>query len=327
MNCNYGRIFYSKAKKRTIKLLKISKKQFGVKRIISNSVVNDLISNAIKSGEPYLVSRFGTTETNIVLEYIELEGSNSKLLTSSSLNSLFNLSGVFPVRQDIALKFCEEMVKISGNIDLCGVRSSYIEQMFWESENKIVDLLSTSAVISDIDALTPLASKSSWVDQLYGKKVLIIHPFADTIKIQYAKRSRLHKWANWLPEFEILTMQPVQSLGLKSENSDFEDWFSALASMKNEISKIQENFNVALIGAGAYGMFLGSHVKDLGKPAVHIGGSLQLFFGINGNRWNSDPDFKKLGHINDNWVFPSDHETPKNSNEIENSAYWQYRKI
>ena len=41
-----------------------------------------------------------------------------------------------------------------------------------------------------------------------------------------------------------------------------------------------KNFDIALIGCGAYGFPLAAFVKGIGKKAVHIGGPLQLFFGI-----------------------------------------------
>ena len=64
--------------------------------------------------------------------------------------------------------------------------------------------------------------------------------------------------------------------------SQFNTWFDALDYMKSEIDKY--DYDVCLIGCGAYGFPLATHVKHNGKQAIHLGGTLQLLFGIKGNR-------------------------------------------
>jgi hypothetical protein len=79
-------------------------------------------------------------------------------------------------------------------------------------------------------------------------------------------------------------------------------------------------FDVALIGCGAYGLPLGAYVKNKGKVAVHMGGGLQLLFGIWGSRWDSDPIFREMR--NQYWILPSDEERPKGMEKVENACYW-----
>ena len=78
-------------------------------------------------------------------------------------------------------------------------------------------------------------------------------------------------------------------------------------------------YRVALIGCGAYGFQLAARVKQMGKIAVHMGGSLQTLFGIKGARWN----VKDSVMYNDAWVYPSEAETPKGYEKVENGAYWK----
>lgn len=42
------------------------------------------------------------------------------------------------------------------------------------------------------------------------------------------------------------------------------------------------DYDICLIGCGAYGFPLAAHAKRKGKKAVHLGGALQLLFGIKG---------------------------------------------
>ena len=85
-----------------------------------------------------------------------------------------------------------------------------------------------------------------------------------------------------------------------------------------EISTL--NFDIAIIGAGSYGLPLGSFIKQMGRQAVHLGGATQIMFGIKGRRWESKPFFQGL--FNDSWVRPRDDETPSNSETVEGGCYW-----
>ena len=57
---------------------------------------------------------------------------------------------------------------------------------------------------------------------------------------------------------------------------------------------------------------------------MYVGGGLQLYFGIKGNRWLTHPNVLKL--INDNWTSVLDDDIPtsllSNPRLCENSCYW-----
>lgn len=78
-----------------------------------------------------------------------------------------------------------------------------------------------------------------------------------------------------MPDFELITLKAVQTLA-DNKNTEFVTWFDALDYMKRQMDEI--DFDIALIGAGAYGFPLGSYAKELGKKGLHIGGALQLYF-------------------------------------------------
>ena len=166
--------------------------------------------------------------------------------------------------------------------------------------------------------LSPFENTPPWTRALYGKKVLVIHPFEKTIKKQYKNRTNLFKNQEILPNFELITFKAVQTIG--GENEKFNDWFEALNYMKKRISKI--DFDIAIIGCGAYGFPLAAHIKRMGKKAVHFGGGTQLLFGILGKRWEDQEDKKMIQHINQYWVRPTLDERPKKYKELENGAYW-----
>ena len=101
------------------------------------------------------------------------------------------------------------------------------------------------------------------------------------------------------------------------EDPRYATWFEALDAMTEEIAR--QDFEVALLGCGAYGFPLASRIKRMGKIAVHMGGSLQTLFGIKGARW----DKQYADMYNDAWVYPSAAETPKGFEKVEGGCYWK----
>jgi hypothetical protein len=147
---------------------------------------------------------------------------------------------------------------------------------------------------------------------LENKKILVIHPFKKTIEKQFKKRKQL----GILPKFKKLEIIPAVQTIAGNRDSRFKNWFEALNWMKKEIDK--KDFDIALIGCGAYGLPLAAYVKRKGKQAIHVGGGLQLLFGIKGKRWEKDYRI----NFNKNWIYPLKEDTPQNIKKVEGGCYW-----
>jgi len=80
------------------------------------------------------------------------------------------------------------------------------------------------------------------------------------------------------------------------------------------------DYDILLIGAGASSLPLVAHARLKGKKAIHLGGPLQLLFGIKGGRW-SGGDIGKYFY-NEHWTSPSEEETPLKFKQIEGGCYW-----
>jgi hypothetical protein len=123
-----------------------------------------------------------------------------------------------------------------------------------------------------------------------------------------------------LPEFELKTLKAVQTIaGEKDER--FSTWFEALEYMFEETMKI--DFDIAIIGCGAYGMPLAAKLKKTGKQAIHLGGETQLLFGIKGKWWEENYPSKIASCFNEYWGYPADSEKPKNAGTVEMGCYWK----
>ena len=125
---------------------------------------------------------------------------------------------------------------------------------------------------------------------------------------------------NLLPKFELKTIKAVQTVA--NEKSQFKTWFEALDFMKQQMDKI--DYDIVLIGCGAYGLHLAAHAKRMGKKVIHLGGALQICFGIIGKRYENPKQangiYLKL--FNEHWVRPMNEEKPKHSILVENDSYW-----
>lgn len=80
------------------------------------------------------------------------------------------------------------------------------------------------------------------------------------------------------------------------------------------------DFDIAIVGCGAYGFPLAAKIKAAGKQVIHMGGVTQVLFGIKGRRWVENP--RSELKFNDAWVYPMSSETPQNNKVVENGCYW-----
>ena len=187
--------------------------------------------------------------------------------------------------------------------------------------------LSSSCKFIHFESIYPFWVDNPWTRVLEGKKVLVIYPFSNSITSQYSRKDLLFKNKKILPDFELITYKPVQSAAY--EKVEFKTWFDALNHMKEEIGTI--DFDVAILGCGAYGLPLAAHIKRMGKQAVHMGGGTQLLFGIKGARWDNNAyHYSNLPQLNTNysslynefWVRPLPEETPSAAKLVEGACYW-----
>lgn len=292
-------------------------------------VSNQLIFDFLNSENPCYIGRVGTVEGAIVHNYLSINSNRAYILklfdfikgehrlpwwdTKRPVDELMNNAGFFTSNNRPTIKELEDFSKLYlegiGNMDICGHFEYYEKHLPFSPKCRMVQL----------ETLYPFFVKDAWSRALKGKKVLVIHPFVDTIKKQYAKREKLFLNPDTLPKYELKTIKAVQSIG--GYNNEFSNWFEALEYMKKQIS--ETDFDIAIIGCGAYGLPLASYVKNIGKKAIHMGGDTQLLFGIKGKRWEeqyTNTCYKDM--FNDNWVYPSNEEKPNNANKVENGCYW-----
>lgn len=293
---------------------------------------NDLIYSLLLRDGGCTISRFGTLEIGIVNNYLTVHSKENILkrcyqyITDNTglpwWDSLFFRSmhlnaGIFPESIDVLNRFSERYLADIPEIDLLG-SFNYAEK-FMPLRDDVINV--------HLECLYPFFVERPWTRALKNKKVLVVHPFEKTIKSQYARRECIFDNSEILPSYELKTFKAVQSNA--GNNVPFKDWFEALKWMEDEIAKI--DFDICILGCGAYGLPLAATIKRMGKKAIHMGGGSQLLFGIKGKRWDNDAyHWKNLPQLDTNysslyneyWVRPSQGEIPKDANKVEGACYW-----
>lgn len=71
------------------------------------------------------------------------------------------------------------------------------------------------------------------------------------------------------------------------------------------------DFEVAIIGCGAYGFPLAAEIKKMGKVAIHLGGAIKRLLEIKGKRWTQGRYGEQSGVMeNEYWVHSAKDERP-----------------
>lgn len=288
----------------TYELGRIGKKNVYPSDILTAEEGNELLRQKIQENSPFMTTRFGANEINYT--YRTFHGLRIPFKFRKSIAN----TGFFPINDKKLLeKFSEIYLVSAADSDILGVWNSS------EYEGAAVSEFCPTAALTRLTALEPYYFENPWSTALKNKQVLVIHPFAKTIEKQYAKREQLFENKEVLPDFELITFKAENTI---FGHDKFKNWFEVFDYSCEQISKI--NFDIAIIGAGSYGLPLASFIKKTGKQAVHMAGATQILFGIKGKRWDNHNIISKL--YNENWVRPAADETPAECKKVEKGCYW-----
>lgn len=289
-------------------------------------ILNNLIYEAIKNSQPFMVARYGYNELfaglyNYILSlpllsryslyiqnktrFIHYEKNEAQKL----LLPLCNNAGFFPNEIALLPKYSILLRDDTRELDCCCIWLNDAEMLLSSEFNNNIKF-------SRMEWLEPYDYLHPWSSALKSKKVLVIHPFQKSIISQYEKRKLIWGNKDVLPDFELKTIKAVQSIA--GNKVPFVNWFQVLDYMKSQMDSLE--YDVAIIGCGAYGFHLAAHAKQTGHVAIHLGGATQILFGIKGKRWDELPAVSKF--YNEHWIYPLPEETPTNKVSVENGCYW-----
>lgn len=297
--------------------------------------VYDSIKQSIENNKPIMIGKIGAIELQIIYQTILI---SKKILNDYNPNIRYeavNTAGLHPsdnntfnIFTNVYLEAIKEInVLASWNDNLLQVEEMIWKQFIISNQNElkgIVDLTSLESFYTTPD---------NWWQTLYkNKTILIISPFTKSIskQLEYPQRNKIWKgkWHNFWDQsinFKYIQFTHPYALLSKEEQEKYPATFiDVIEKYKQEISQIGD-FDIALVGAGCYSILLCSYIKiHKQRTSFHLGGGLQMMFGVYGNRWfqNGNPNNFFKEYINKHWVRPSGDEIPKGFKQQENGAYF-----
>lgn len=309
------KIAASKILKKNAFLEKAKRKCKAVGRtFILNDEFNKRITEKILSNEPFFCCRYGASELTACFYTLMRERNVLDSIKNRLLKTIKTASGVFPENEETYLNFGRVYRKALNSADF----NAYWGSAFME-EYLIEAYMKKDLILYAMRALEPFQYDEPWTWALKGKKVLIVHPFAELIEEQYKKRNEIFPDKEILPEFELVTVRAIQSSG-ETVPEDYKDWIEASEALYNKC--MEKDFEVALVSCGSYAVPLAARLKAAGKKVIIPGGMMQLMFGIKGTRWEeSRPDIVAM--YNDAWVRAGKEYQVKDSDKmVDGPAYW-----
>jgi hypothetical protein len=242
---------------------------------------------------------------------------HKKAITSKSCGGKYvhENAGIYPVSSEGFQNFTKIWANVFKSLDDNDILFHYNCGKF---DHLIFSHLSpntpvTEAAIIKADQLALL--DKPWTHGLSNKTILVIHPLENSIKCQvkvlhdlfkesegggYGKGDVHNLWVGSDTKIKVAKM-----ILANGNNNPHRSFTETLQIMQERIDNAG-HFDVAIIGAGGYGMPLAHYCKNIKKKsAIVMGGVSQLLFGIKGKRWENNRYYEMLKKIRTrNWIWP-----------------------
>ena len=261
------------------------------------------IKQQIESNQPFFIGRIAGVELQVAYQ-VQNQSVDAQLIQELENNAGIKVSNK-------SLQLYTDMLIIS--YDNCTAIAEWDGKVF-EITGKGQELISkrTPHIYKMLARnLEPYYYANSWMSAMKGKRVLIVHPFVTTIQSQIKHLSTLFPFP-WFENCMFVFAKPPVTLAGNHQDKDWNVHYDEF------IKELPEDYDIALVAAGGYGMLIADYIFKAKKQVIYIGGALQLFFGIIGKRWFDNKEILAL--MNDSWVRPK--ERPNNFKKVENGCYW-----
>jgi len=157
-----------------------------------------------------------------------------------------------------------------------------------------------------------------WTLALKGKRVLIVSAFTDSIEKKISIREKIYG-IDLFPDCTFEFIKPPQTQGTNPS----EEWDIEMESFCERLDELKDYYDVALVSAGGYGNLICNYIYEQhNKSAIYVGGVLQMYFGLLGNRWLEERGSIVRMFINEHWSRPMETERPAGHQAVEKSCYW-----
>jgi len=295
-------------------------------RFNDNIMLHDYVKRKLDKGQNFIIPRIAGIENNFAV-YAEVTKNAGRMnqniaeYFNKHMSSMKKNAGIMLSSEASINTFSELYMKSMEKAELIGAWEVYgaVYRAISESHDYIRKKYKPKkffwAFAFDI---FHYIHSIPWTHALRGKRLLIISAFEQSILESLPKRDKIYG-IDLFPDCKITTIRPPQTQG--SESS--QEFTVELANFCTKLDLIKDTYDVALVSCGGYGNLVCSHIYSKnGKSAIYVGGVLQMYFGILGERWLRErPEIVSL-YANEFWRRPKDVEKPRDYQTVEGSCYW-----
>jgi len=275
---------------------------------LSPEEANLLLYNRLRQGQPLLAGKLGSVESRLLGEFRYGQLGRGRFSRRTRQQAHQN-AGVFPV-DDASLEAAAlELWSALQQLELLGC---------WpvEYQARLLMDLPQLPLRCEMPDLEPFSHLLPWTAALQGLRVLVLHPFSRSFAQQWRRREQLFPQRPVLPAFEPQFV--ATPMTVRGAQHGYGSWGEALERLWEQVEPL--SYDVALLGCGAYGLPMAARIRRQGRSAIHLGGSLQLLFGVFGRRWERFESQRAL--VNDAWIRPLAEDRPASYQAVEDGCYW-----
>lgn len=257
--------------------------------------------------EPSFVSRLGGTEFESAASYlINQDKYISSGLCHCHMGLVQQYSGYFDFEHDNQrfIRYLELLInsyEVADAVTYAGpvLRENTDSNSFPQAQYNIMKKVALNKPLirySFIETVRPfLESFTEWGAD---RKLLIVSPFSESLRIQYNKKDNLIPGYRF-PNFDLETVTTPITYSTWDDTKDSlhvvtNNWFEELERMKEAIAA--KTFDIAWLSCASYAGPLGAFIRnELGRHAIYLGGVLNPIFNIYGERYDV-PHYKGLSN-------------------------------
>ena len=286
-----------------------------------NQTLTNYIQQKIKTKQHFIIPRLAGIENNLAHQavcFIKKEITDINILLSKR-PVMKNNAGIYLPNLNSIVKYSQLYLDAFEKSEIYCDWSPWckVSEYSKHSYDFIYNNFKRKRVDSDTLSIFNNIHIKPWTLQLRGLRILIISAFIESIKEKINDREKIYG-IDLFPECNFVFLKPPQTNGSNTSR----DFSLELKDFCEKIKEIKDDFDIALCSCGGYGNLVCSYIYDLKKSSIYVGGALQMYFGIYGERWiKENPDIMKL-YLNKYWSRPKNNEKPNDYKKIENSCYW-----
>ena len=265
-----------------------------------------------KGDQPYVIPRPGSIET--------ICAHNPEAMDSHRYKTMKNNAGIQLSNVKSAKKWAQQYMLSFHNCELYTGWDRNNQDRVYRGISRQQDHLDSLGkrriwAHGALDVFEQI-ERRPWTLALKGKRLLIVSQLEYTIREQLTKP---HAYGiDLFPECTFVYLKPPQTAGDEMSL----EWHEELEIFYRKLEAITDTYDVALVSAGGYGNIICNKIFSLKKQAIYVGGVLQMYWGILGNRWLVERGLITGLYLNEHWTRAKNHERPTGHEKIEGACYW-----